>query len=160
MPTITPNLWFDSEGLEAAEFYISLFPNSEITNVSHYGDGGPRPAGSVLTVDFVLDGQHFTALNGGPEYQFSEAISMLISCADQDEVDYYWNRLTEGGEEGQCGWLKDKYGLSWQVIPAGLGQVLSDQVDGRGQRAMKAMFGMRKLDLAALQAAADRANEP
>lgn len=153
MPTITPNLWFDSEGLEAAEFYISLFPNSEITNVSHYGDGGPRPAGSVLTVDFVLDGQHFTALNGGPEYQFSEAISMLISCADQDEVDYYWNRLAEGGQEVACGWVKDRYGLFWQVVPAVLPDMIADPDPEKARRVNEAMFTMTKLDIAALQKA-------
>ena len=156
MPGITPNLWFDTEGKEAADFYVSVFPNSAVTNVSYYGEGGPRPAGTVLTVDFVLDGQAFTAINGGPDFTFSEAVSLLISCADQDEVDYYWARLSEGGEEGQCGWLKDRYGLSWQVVPAGMGEVLGDPDEGRAQRAMKAMLGMRKLDLVALRAAADQ----
>ena len=156
MPGITPNLWFDTEGKEAADFYVSVFPNSAVTNVSYYGEGGPRPAGTVLTVDFVLDGQAFTAINGGPDFTFSEAVSLLISCADQDEVDYYWARLSEGGEEGQCGWLKDRYGLSWQVVPAGMGEVLGDPDQGRAQRAMKAMLGMRKLDLVALRAAADQ----
>jgi predicted 3-demethylubiquinone-9 3-methyltransferase (glyoxalase superfamily) len=156
MPRITPNLWFDTEGEEAAKFYVSVFPNSDITNVSYYGDAGPRPAGTVLTVDFVLDGQEFTAINGGPEFTFDEAISLLISCADQDEVDYYWNKLSEGGEESQCGWLKDKYGLSWQVCPTELGELLSDPRDGRGERAMKAMLGMKKIDIAALHAAAEQ----
>jgi predicted 3-demethylubiquinone-9 3-methyltransferase (glyoxalase superfamily) len=155
MPSITPNLWFDAESKEAAEFYVSVFPNSKVANVTYYGEAGPRPAGTVLTVDFVLDGQPFTAINGGPEFTFDEAISLLINCADQDEVDYYWDKLTEGGEESQCGWLKDRYGLSWQVVPAGMEEMLNDADQQRGQRAMKAMLGMKKLDLAALQAAAD-----
>jgi predicted 3-demethylubiquinone-9 3-methyltransferase (glyoxalase superfamily) len=157
MPRITPNLWFDTESVEAAEFYVSVFPNSEIRNVSYYGEAGPRPAGTVLTVDFVLDGQEYTAINGGPEFTFDEAISLLINCADQDEVDYYWTKLSEGGEEGQCGWLKDRYGLSWQVIPAALGELLSDPDEDRAQRAMKAMLGMKKIDAAAIQAAVDQA---
>jgi len=156
MPRITPNLWFDTEGEEAARFYASVFPNSEIKNVSYYGDAGPRAAGTVLTVDFVLDGQEFTAINGGPEFKFDEAISLLINCADQDEVDYYWTNLSEGGEEGPCGWLKDKFGLSWQVIPIALGELLGDPDPGRSQRAIKAMLGMRKIDVAALRAAADQ----
>src|SRR5664279_2403401 len=106
MPRITPNLWFDTQALEAAEFYVSVFPNSEITTVNRYAEGGPRPAGSVLTVDFLLDGQEHTAINGGPQFTFDEAISLLVNCADQDEVDYYWDQLSEGGEAGQCGWLK------------------------------------------------------
>ena len=157
MPRITPNLWFDTEGKEAAEFYVSVFPNSEITNVSYYGEAGPREAGTVLTVEFELDGQEYTAINGGPEFTFDEAISLLINCADQDEVDYYWNKLSEGGEEGQCGWLKDKYGLSWQVVPVGMEELLTDPDEGRAQRAMKAMLGMKKLDVAGLRAAADEA---
>jgi predicted 3-demethylubiquinone-9 3-methyltransferase (glyoxalase superfamily) len=155
MPRITPNLWFDTEGLEAAEFYCSVFPNSEVKNVSHYTDAGPRPAGTVLTVDFVLDGQPFTAINGGPEFTFDEAISLLINCKDQGEVDYYWTKLTEGGEESQCGWLKDRYGLSWQVVPEGMEELMTDPDPGRAERAMKAMLGMKKLDVAALRAAAD-----
>jgi predicted 3-demethylubiquinone-9 3-methyltransferase (glyoxalase superfamily) len=156
MPQITPNLWFDTEGKEAAEFYCSIFPNSKITNVTHYTEAGPREAGTVLTVDFVLDGQEFTAINGGPEFKFDEAISLLINCKDQDEVDYYWEKLTEaGGEEGPCGWLKDKFGLSWQVTPEGFNEIMNDADPQRADRAMKAMFGMKKLDLAALQAAAD-----
>jgi predicted 3-demethylubiquinone-9 3-methyltransferase (glyoxalase superfamily) len=155
VPTITPNLWFDTESEEAAEFYVSVFPNSKITNVTRYGEAGPRPAGMVLTVEFVLDGQEFTAINGGPEFTFDEAISLLITCADQDEVDHYWSKLTDGGEEVQCGWLKDRYGLSWQVVPEGMVEMLNDPDPARGQRAMKAMLGMKKLDLAALRAAAD-----
>ena len=154
MPRITPNLWFDTQSLEAAEFYVSVFPDSKITNVSHYGEAGPRPAGEVLTVDFVLDGKEFTALNGGPEFTFDEAVSFLINFADQDEVDYYWEKLSEGGEEGPCGWLKDRFGLSWQVFPDRMGELLSDPDTDRANRAMKAMLGMKKLDVAALEAAA------
>jgi predicted 3-demethylubiquinone-9 3-methyltransferase (glyoxalase superfamily) len=157
MPRITPNLWFDTQSEAAAEFYVSVFPNSKITNITYYGEAGPRPAGMVLTVDFVLDGQEYTAINGGPEFTFDEAISLLINCADQDEVDYYWDKLTDGGEEGPCGWLKDKFGLSWQVCPAGFVELLNDPDPSRGQRAMTAMFGMKKLDIAALRAAADGA---
>jgi predicted 3-demethylubiquinone-9 3-methyltransferase (glyoxalase superfamily) len=157
MPRITPNLWFDTESKEAAEFYVSIFPNSEIRTISYYNDAGPRPAGTVLTVDFVLDGQEFTAINGGPQFTFDEAISMLINCADQAEVDYYWAKLSEGGEEGPCGWLKDKYGLSWQVVPEGMVEILTDPDTGRAERAMKAMLGMKKLDVAALHAAAENA---
>ncbi len=157
MPKITPNLWFDSEGKEAAEFYISVFPDSAVTNISYYGDAGPGETGKVLTVAFVLDGQDYTAINGGPMFTFSEAISLVIDCASQDEVDYYWTALTDGGEEGRCGWLKDRYGLSWQVIPAGMGEVLGDPDPARGQRAMQAMLAMNKLDIGALRAAADQA---
>jgi predicted 3-demethylubiquinone-9 3-methyltransferase (glyoxalase superfamily) len=156
MPRITPNLWFDTEAKEAAEFYVSVFPNSKITNVTHYGEAGPRPAGMVLTVEFVLDGQEYTALNGGPQFTFDEAISLLITCADQDEVDYYWNALSEGGEEGPCGWLKDKYGLSWQVVPEELVEMMKDPDPERVQRVTSAFLGMKKLDLAALRAAADQ----
>lgn len=155
MPRITPNLWFDTQSEEAAEFYCSVFPNSKITNVSYYGEAGPREAGMVLTVDFVLDGNEFTAINGGPEFTFDEAISLLINCADQEEVDYYWEKLSEGGEEGPCGWLKDKYGLSWQVVPEGMAELMSDPDQERAQRAMKAMLGMGKIDVAALYEAAD-----
>ncbi|MET9423687.1 MULTISPECIES: VOC family protein [unclassified Streptomyces] len=157
MPRITPNLWFDTQGKEAAEFYVSVFPNSEIKHISYYGEAGPRPAGTVLTVDFTLDGQDYTAINGGPDFTFSEAISLLINCADQEEVDYYWEKLGEGGQEGPCGWLKDKYGLSWQVVPAALEELIKDEDEARAQRAMKAMLGMKKLDVAALYAAADQA---
>jgi predicted 3-demethylubiquinone-9 3-methyltransferase (glyoxalase superfamily) len=157
MPRITPSLWFDTEGNDAAELYVSIFPNSRIRHVSHYGEGTPDRAGTVLTVDFELDGQRYTAINGGPEYTFSEAISLQISCADQDEVDHYWSKLSEGGEEGRCGWLKDRYGLSWQVVPSELGELLGDPDAGRATRALQAMLGMRKLDVAALRAAADSA---
>ena len=157
MPRITPNLWFDTQGLEAAEFYVSVFPGSDIKHVSHYGDAGLRRAGTVLTVDFVFDGQEYTAINGGPEFSFDEAISLLINCADQDEVDYYWTKLSEVGEEGPCGWLKDRYGLSWHVIPAEMRELLVNPDEGRSQRAMKAMLGMKKVDLAALDAAVHQA---
>jgi predicted 3-demethylubiquinone-9 3-methyltransferase (glyoxalase superfamily) len=156
MPRITPNLWFDTEGEEAAKFYASVFPNSEITNVTYYGEAGPGPAGSVLTVDFVLDGQPFTAINGGPQFHFDEAISLLIECADQDEIDYYWTKLTEGGEESQCGWLKDRYGLSWQVVPADWADLMNDPDPQRAQRGMAAVLGMKKIDIAAVYAAADQ----
>ena len=158
MPEITPNLWFDTESKDAAEFYVSVFPNSEITNVSYYTDSGPLPAGTVMTVEFVLDGQRFTALNGGPQFKFDEAVSFVIDCADQNEVDYYWNKLTEGGgEESQCGWLKDRFGLSWQVTPIELYQLVTGSDPARAERAMKAMLGMQKIDLAAIKAAADAA---
>ena len=158
MPRITPNLWFDTESKEAAEFYVSVFPNSEIKQISYYGEAGPRPVGTVMLVDFVLDGQEFTAIDGGPQFPFTEAISLLINCADQAEIDYYWAKLSEGGEEGPCGWLKDRYGVSWQVVPA---EAVADLMTGpdkaRAQRATQAMFGMKKLDVAALYAAADKA---
>ena len=154
MPRITPNLWFDTQAEEAAEFYVSIFPNSRITNVSHYTEGSPRPAGSVLTVDFLLDGQEITAINGGPEFTFDEAISLLITCADQAEIDHYWSRLTDGGEEGPCGWLKDRYGLSWQVVPDGFAELMSGDA-ARAARAMQAVMGMKKLDVAAIHAAVD-----
>jgi predicted 3-demethylubiquinone-9 3-methyltransferase (glyoxalase superfamily) len=156
VPTITPSLWFDTEGEEAAKYYISIFPNSEIRNVSYYNDAGPRPAGTVLTVDFVLDGQPFNALNGGPQFEFTEAVSLMIDCADQAEIDYYWDKLSEGGEEGQCGWLKDRFGLSWQIAPmTAMGDFLTDPDEARATRVMQAMMGMKKIDLAALRAAAD-----
>ena len=157
MPRITPNLWFDTQAEEAAAYYTSVFPNSAITDVTHYGEGGPRPAGTVLTVDFTLDGQEYTAINGGPQFTFDEAISLLINCADQDEIDYYWDTLSDGGEEGPCGWLKDRYGLSWQVVPAGWAELLHDPDPLRVQRAMAAVFSMKKIDLAAVHAAADGA---
>lgn len=156
MQKIVTNLWFDTQAEEAARFYCSLFKNSRIVNISHYTDAGPRPAGEVLTVDFELDGQRFTALNGGPEFKFTEAISLLINCADQAEVDYFWDKLTaDGGEESMCGWLKDKYGLSWQVVPVGIYDLMTDPDEGRRERGFKAMMQMSKIDLAAMQAAAD-----
>src|SRR5436305_5795976 len=156
MPKITPWLWFDTEAEEAANFYTSVFKNSRITNIARYGEAGPRPASTVMTDAFELDGQEFAALNGGPEYTFNEAVSLMIDCADQAEVDYYWARLTEGGgQPGPCGWLKDRYGLSWQVVPTELERLLNDPDQGRAQRAMAAMLKMGKLDVAALRAAAD-----
>ena len=153
---ITTCLWFDTEGGEAAQFYCSLFPSSRIVGVSHYGEAGPRPAGTVLTVDFELDGRPYVALNGGPEYRFTEAVSFQISCTDQDEVDRYWTALTaDGGEEGPCGWVKDRFGLSWQVVPTALPELLSDPDRERANRAMAAMLQMKKLDIATLRAAAD-----
>jgi predicted 3-demethylubiquinone-9 3-methyltransferase (glyoxalase superfamily) len=155
MPRITPNLWFDTQGKDAADFYVSVFPNSNITNITHYNEAVPDRAGTVLTVEFVLDRQEYIAINGGPQFTFDEAISLLVNCADQAEVDYYWDKLSEGGEEGQCGWLTDKFGLSWQVAPAGMVEALNDPDPARAERAMTAMLGMKKLDLAALKAAAD-----
>ncbi|MCU1452997.1 MAG: hypothetical protein JWN46_1143 [Acidimicrobiales bacterium] len=156
MPRIVPNLWFDTESKEAAEFYVSVFPSSEVKEISYYNEAGPGEAGTVLTVNFSLDGQDFTAINGGPQFPFSEAVSMMIACADQAEVDYYWAKLTEGGgEEGQCGWLKDRYGLSWQVTPPGMEKALADPDPERAKRVMQAMLGMKKLDIGALEAAAD-----
>jgi predicted 3-demethylubiquinone-9 3-methyltransferase (glyoxalase superfamily) len=155
MPKLTPNLWFDSEAEEAADFYISVFKNSRVVNVTHYTEGGPREAGTVMTVEFELDGQSFVGINGGPQFKFDEAVSFQITCETQDEVDYYWDKLTEGGEESQCGWLKDRFGLSWQVVPTGMEAVFSDPDPKRAERAMKAMLGMKKLDIAALRSAAD-----
>ena len=152
---ITPNLWFDTEALEAAEHYTSIFPNSRIVTLTHYNDAGPRPAGMVLTVEFELDGERLIAINGGPEFSFSEAISLMVTCQDQDEIDYYWDRLTDGGEEGPCGWCKDRFGLSWQVVPIGWDDLWADPDATRAERAMKAMFGMKKLDVAELRRAAD-----
>ena len=153
---ITPNLWFDTQAEEAAEYYCSIFPDSRIVNVTHYTEAAPGKAGEVLTVDFELQGQRFTALNGGPEFTFSEAVSLLFECADQDELDHYWAALTAGGgEEGPCGWCKDRYGLSWQVVPEGMDALFGDDDPERAKRAMEAMFKMRKIDIAALRAAAE-----
>ena len=154
---IVPNLWFDTEAEEAAEFYTSVFDNSRIVNVTHYTESAPREAGMVMTVEFELDGQRFIGINGGDQFKFDEAVSFEIECETQDEVDYYWEKLTEGGEEGQCGWLKDRFGLSWQVVPTGMDEVFADPDTERADRAMQAMLKMRKLDLAALRAAADGA---
>jgi predicted 3-demethylubiquinone-9 3-methyltransferase (glyoxalase superfamily) len=152
---IVPNLWFDTEAEEAAEFYVGVFENSRIVNVTHYTEAGPREAGMLMTVEFELDGQRFLGINGGPQFKFDEAVSFAIECETQDEVDYYWTQLTEGGEEGQCGWLRDRYGLSWQVVPTGMEELFADPDKGRAERAMTAMLGMRKLDIAALRRAAD-----
>jgi predicted 3-demethylubiquinone-9 3-methyltransferase (glyoxalase superfamily) len=150
---ITPNLWFDTEAEEAAEFYCSVFKNSRITKVTHYGEAAPRKAGMVMTVEWELDGQRFVGINGGPQFKFTEAVSLQIDCEDQDEIDYYWERLTDGGEEGPCGWCKDRYGLSWQVTPRGIDELFTQ--DEGGQRAMKAMLSMHKLDIAELRRAAE-----
>jgi predicted 3-demethylubiquinone-9 3-methyltransferase (glyoxalase superfamily) len=156
MSAITPCLWFDTEGEEAAELYTSIFPNSRIKHVARYGDAGPRPAGSAMTVSFELDGHEFVALNGGPQYTFNEAVSFQIDCETQEDVDHYWERLTEGGgEPGPCGWLKDRFGVSWQVIPRRLNELLSDPDPERSQRAMAAMLKMRKIEVAELERAAD-----
>lgn len=152
---IIPNLWFDTQAEEAANFYLSVFDNSRIVNVTHYTDAGPRPAGTVMTVEFELDGQRFIGINGGPDFSFSEAVSFQIACETQDDVDYYWDRLSDGGEEGPCGWLKDRYGLSWQVVPTGMDELFADPDPSRAQRAMEAMFTMTKLDIATLRSAAD-----
>ena len=154
---ITPNLWFDTEAEEAAGFYTSIFENSRIVNVTHYTEAGPRPAGTVMTVEWELNGQRFVGINGGPEFTFDEAVSFQIDCDTQEEVDYFWTWLSEGGEEGPCGWLKDKFGLSWQVVPVGMDQLFADPDPERARRAMQAMLGMKKLDLAELQRAADGA---
>ncbi len=155
MPPITPNLWFDTQAEEAAKFYCSVFPNSKVTNVLHYTEAGPGEPGTVVTVDFELDGKPFTGINGGPQFPFTEAISLMITCKDQAEVDRYWEALTAGGQEVQCGWLKDRYGLSWQVVPEGMEEMLGDPDRERANRAMAARLGMVKIDLAAIKAAAD-----
>jgi predicted 3-demethylubiquinone-9 3-methyltransferase (glyoxalase superfamily) len=152
---IVPNLWFDTEAEEAAAFYTSVFADSRVVNVTHYTEAGPREAGTVMTVEFELNGQRFVGINGGPQFRFSEAVSFEIRCADQAEVDFYWERLGEGGEEGPCGWLKDRYGVSWQVVPEGWDEIVSGPDRERARRAMEAMFKMRKLDIAALRRAAD-----
>jgi predicted 3-demethylubiquinone-9 3-methyltransferase (glyoxalase superfamily) len=155
MSKIATCLWFDNEAEEAAEFYTSLFDDSKITQVSHYLDGGPKPAGTVLMVTFVLQGTEFQALNGGPEFTFDEAVSLSVSCADQAEVDRLFDALTDGGEDGPCGWVKDRYGLSWQLVPTRLLELFDDPDKARATRAMQAMMGMRKIDIAAVEAAAD-----
>jgi predicted 3-demethylubiquinone-9 3-methyltransferase (glyoxalase superfamily) len=154
MREITPCLWFDTEGEEAATFYTSIFPNSKITDVARYGSAGPRPEGTVMTVSFELDGQKFVALNGGPQFTFSEALSFQVMCESQDEVDTYWSKLSEGGEEGPCGWLKDKFGLSWQIVPTRLPELLQDPDREKSQRVMAAMLEMGKIDVGALERAA------
>jgi predicted 3-demethylubiquinone-9 3-methyltransferase (glyoxalase superfamily) len=154
MPRPTPCLWFDTQGEDAARFYTSVFPNSRIVDTARFGEAGPREAGMVMVVSFELDGQPFTALNGGPDFTFSEAVSFQVDCADQAEVDRYWETLSEGGEQGPCGWLKDRFGLSWQIVPTRLTELLADPDRERSQRVMKAMLGMRKIVIAELEAAA------
>jgi predicted 3-demethylubiquinone-9 3-methyltransferase (glyoxalase superfamily) len=155
MPTQIPCLWFDGQAEQAAAHYTAIFPNSEILGVSRYGPDMGAPEGQVMTVEFSLDGQRYVGLNGGPQFTFSEAISFQIHCADQDEVDHYWTRLADGGEEGPCGWLKDRYGVSWQVVPTRLFELVGDADPGRAQRATQAMLAMKKIDIAALERAAD-----
>jgi predicted 3-demethylubiquinone-9 3-methyltransferase (glyoxalase superfamily) len=155
MPALTPFLWFDTEAEQAAAFYTSVFPNSKIVEVTHYGSAGPRAEGMVMTVAFELDGQRFVALNGGPDFSFSEAISFVVDCETQQEVDMYWETLSEGGEEGPCGWLKDKFGLSWQVVPNALPRLLTDPDTEKAQRVMAAMLEMKKIDIETLERAAE-----
>ncbi len=157
MQKIAPCLWFDTEGEEAAQFYTSVFPNSKITEVTRYGSAGPRAEGSVMTVSFELDGQRFTALNGGPDFKFNEAVSLEVQCKDQEEVDKYWSALSEGGEEGPCGWLKDKFGLSWQIVPTVLNELISDPDREKSQRVMAAMLKMGKIEVDELEKAAAEA---
>jgi predicted 3-demethylubiquinone-9 3-methyltransferase (glyoxalase superfamily) len=152
---IVPNLWFDTQAEEAAEFYISVFGSGRVLHVTRYTDAGPGPAGSVMTVEFEVAGQRYVGINGGPMFSFTEAVSFQVNCADQAEVDHFWDRLTDGGEESQCGWLKDRYGLSWQIVPVGMEEYLTDADPERSRRAMEAMLTMRKIDLAAIRAAAD-----
>ena len=150
MQKITPFLWFDNNLEEAIQFYSSVFKDCKIGNVSHYGEGAPRPAGTVMSASFSLNGQDFHALNGGPMFKFTEAISFFISCETQEEVDHYWEKLSEGGTKSRCGWLKDKFGLSWQVVPSILGKVLSDPNPAKAKATMTAMLKMDKLDIARL----------
>ena len=152
---ITPNLWFDTQAEEAAGFYTSVFKNSRIVSVARYPEGGPGPAGTVMTVEWELDGQRFVGINGGPQFTFDEAVSFQIDCADPEEVDHYWAALSDGGEEGPCGWLKDRFGLSWQVVPRGMDELFSDPDPAKAQRAMQAMLQMSKLDIAGLRSAAE-----
>ena len=155
MGMITPFLWYDTEAEEAATLYTSLFPNSTILSVNRYGAAGPGPEGSVMTVSFELDGQRFVALNGGPAHPFTEAVSFVVDCSSQEEVDRYWDALTEdGGEESVCGWLRDRWGLSWQIVPSRLPELLTDPDREKSQRVMQAMLQMRKIDIAGLEAAA------
>jgi predicted 3-demethylubiquinone-9 3-methyltransferase (glyoxalase superfamily) len=154
---ITPNLWFDGQAEAAARFYVSIFRDAELRKISHYGPNAPMPEGTALTVEFTLEGQTFTALNGGPQFSFSPAISFIVHCATQDEVDHYWDRLTEGGDPQaqMCGWLSDKYGVSWQIVPEALGRFMTDSDPARASRTMQAMLKMKKLDIEALRRAHD-----
>ncbi len=155
MPKITPFLWFNDQAEEAMNFYVSIFKNSKAGTVTRYGDAGPGPKGSVMTADFQLEGQEFTALNGGPQFPFTEAVSFVINCETQQEIDRYWDKLSAGGKPVQCGWLKDKFGLSWQVVPTILSRLLADKDPKKSQRVMKAMLQMVKIDIARLQEAAE-----
>lgn len=153
MQKISPFLWFDDQAEEAANYYVSIFKNSAILSVSRYGEGGPRPAGTAMSVAFVLNGLELQALNGGPEFAFTEAISLFVKAETQEEIDDLWEKLTSGGEEGQCGWLKDKYGLSWQVVPPILFELMGDPDPDKSSRVMQAMLGMNKIDIPGLRAA-------
>ena len=153
MQKITPFLWFDDKAEDAANFYVSIFKNSKIGAISRYGDAGPGPKGSVMVVSFQLDGQEFTALNGGPQFKFTEAISLVVNCETQEEIDDYWEKLSAGGRKDQCGWLKDKYGLSWQIVPTALGRLVSGGPE-KSNRVMQALLRMTKLDLKQLEEAA------
>src|SRR5919108_1262106 len=155
MPKITPFLWVDNQAEEAAKFYVSIFKNSKILTVARYGDAGPGPKGSVMTVKFMLDGQDFIALNGGPHFKFTEAISFSVDCKTQEEIDQFWEKLSHGGEEGPCGWLKDKYGLSWQINPTVLGEMLRDPDPKKSKRVMEAVLKMKKIDIKKLKGAYD-----
>ena len=157
MQKITPFLWFDTQAEEAMNFYTSIFKNSQVITVNRYGDAGPGPKGAVMTAAFSLDGQEFIALNGGPEYRFNPAISFVVNCDTQDEVDYYWDRLSAGGKEIQCGWLVDRFGVSWQIVPTILGKLVSDPDPVKSNRVMQAMLQMTKLDIAGLRRAYDQA---
>ena len=153
MQKITPFLWFDNNAEEAVNFYISVFKNSKVLSTTRYGEAGPGPAGTVLTAAFQLQGQEFIALNGGPHFKFTEAVSFSVNCETQEEVDEYWEKLSEGGEKGRCGWLKDKFGLSWQVNPAVLGEMLQDKDPEKAKRVMEAMLQMDKIDIPTLKKA-------
>ncbi len=153
MQKITPFLWFDDDAEEAVNFYVSIFKNSKIGSVARYGDAGPGPKGAVMTMSFELEGLQFTALNGGPQFKFTEAISLFVSCATQAEVDELWEKLSEGGEQGPCGWLKDKYGLSWQIIPTALMEMMQDKDAEKARRVTEAMLKISKIDIAALRRA-------
>ena len=155
MPKITPFLWFNDQAEEAMNFYVSIFKNSKAGSVTRYGDAGPGPKGSVMTANFQLEGLDFTALNGGPQFPFTEAVSFVVHCETQQEIDYYWDKLTTGGRPSQCGWLKDKFGLSWQVVPDVLPRLLKDADPKKSQRVMQALMQMTKLDIARLQEAAE-----
>jgi len=153
---IVPNLWFDTQAEEAASFYCSVFDDARVTSVTHYTEAGPRPAGEVMTVEWEINGQRFVGINGGPQFTFDEAVSFMIEVESQEELDRYWEALTaDGGSEGPCGWCKDRFGLSWQVVPAGMDALFSDPDPSKAERAMRAMLGMRKLDIAALREAAE-----
>ncbi len=158
MPSITPSLWFDHNLEEAAAFYTSVFPNSTVEDYNRSTDAGPGEPGSVLSGTFVLDGNRFIGINGGPQFPFSEAVSFTVHCKDQDEVDYYWHRLTDGGEESQCGWCKDRFGVSWQIVPDRLYELVTDPDPGRATAATQAMYGMRKIVIAEMEKAAEAAH--